>query len=525
MGARVLAIGLDGFDLQLAETMIARGLLPSLALLKARSARFTLDDPLARYSGLVWEHIASALSPMDGGRWSAVSFDPRTYAARQEPTRARPFLADLAGRAVVFDLPYCDLKAAPAARGLTNWGAHDPGVAACARPGGLRAEIEGRFGPYPAAPWIYGFTWPSVERTKALSESLLRAVEVRTEVARWLLAERLPDWDLAIVVVSEGHSAIEPLWHGVDPGHPLRDLPSAAPARDGLYAVYAGIDRLVGTMCEAFPDARIALFAPHGMGPNQADVAAMLLLPELMFRHAFGRAHMREPSWSAYQPDGTPLLAEEEPWESAMAARVPESARPSWRQRAIARLDRARGSPGADLAWMPATRYRGFWPRMPAFALPSFYDGRIRINLQGRERRGIVPPAGYEAVRDEIAESLRSCRNALTGEPVIQAIHFPEAPADRIGTSEADIYVQWRSAPLGLDHPRHGRIGPVPFRRTGGHTGGRGFLWMAGNGVDARDSGAASAFDVVPTLVRLAGLSLGRPSSGRALAVPEPCPS
>jgi predicted AlkP superfamily phosphohydrolase/phosphomutase len=522
LGSRVLAIGLDGFDLSLAERMIAEGLMPSLARLKTRSARFTLDDGSARYSGLAWEHVSSALSPMDGGRWSAVSFDPETYAARQEVTRARPFLADLAGRTIVFDLPYCDLKAAPAARGITNWGAHDPGVAAYARPEGLREEVERRFGPYPAARWIYGFTWPSVERTEALGEGLRQAVEVRAAAARWLLAERLPDWDLAIVVVSEGHSAIEPLWHGVDPQHPLRDLPSAAPARDGLHAVYAAIDRLVGTMYEAFPDARLALFAPHGMGPNQADVAAMLLLPELMFRHAFGRAHMRAPSWSASGPDGTPMLGADEQWEPAMAACVPEGAKPSWWQRAMARLDRRAAPPGADLAWMPATRYRAFWPRMPAFALPSYYDGRIRINLQGREARGIVPRARYHAVRDEIAASLSSCRNSLTGEPVIEALDFPRGEADRIGTSEADIYVRWHSAPLGLDHPAHGRIGPVPYRRTGGHTGGCGFLWVAGEGVAAHDGGAASAFDVVPTLVGLAGLSLGRRTSGRALALSVP---
>ena len=67
-----------------------------------------------------------------------------------------------------------------------------------------------------------------------MGDALVRAVDVRAAVGSWLLAERLPEWDLALVVVSELHSALEGLWHGVDPSHPLHALPSAGPARDGV---------------------------------------------------------------------------------------------------------------------------------------------------------------------------------------------------------------------------------------------------------------------------------------------------
>ena len=52
------------------------------------------------------------------------------------------------------------------------------------------------------------------------------------------------------------------------------------------------------------------------------------------------------------------------------------------------------GAPTATLStdWVPASRYRSHWATMRAFALPSMYDGRIRLNLRGREpaecRRG-----------------------------------------------------------------------------------------------------------------------------------------
>jgi len=40
------------------------------------------------------------------------------------------------------------------------------------------------------------------------------------------------------------------------------------------------------------------------------------------------------------------------------------------------------------LFYQPAIWYKPFWPQMKAFALPSFSEGYIRINLQGREPEG-----------------------------------------------------------------------------------------------------------------------------------------
>ena len=50
-------------------------------------------------------------------------------------------------------------------------------------------------------------------------------------------------------------------------------------------------------------------------------------------------------------------------------------------RRAVWNLVRGRGTPTETLAvdWIPASRYRGRWAGMRAFAMPSFYDGRIRV--------------------------------------------------------------------------------------------------------------------------------------------------
>jgi predicted AlkP superfamily phosphohydrolase/phosphomutase len=497
---RVLAIGLDGYELSLAESMMAENLLPNMWRLRARSARFLLNHGRDKNSGLAWEHVSTGQTPTTGGRWSAVTFDPSTYCVCQESTARVPFLAGLGAETVVFDVPYCDLERAPRVRGLTCWGAHDPGVSPLSRPDDLHIELAARFGPYPAAKHIYSFVWQSAEKTRVAAEALEKAVHARAEATRWLLRERTPDWDLALVVVSEPHSAIEPMWHGVDASHPLHGVPSASVARDGLRRIYIAIDQLVGTLEAAFPDATLLLFAMHGMGRNEADVAGMVLLGELLYRHRFGQAYLRERTWKAHTAAGVPLLGEKQDWHFELMTSLPTAPNPS-----------------SNIDWMPVARYRSFWPQMEAFALPAFYDGRVRINLQGREAQGVVPLERYAAVRDEIVELLRACREPLSGESVIDSVSHPEKDPYTIGPTEADLYIDWRGTPLGFVHPQLGRIGPIPYRRTGGHTGANGFAYIAGTGMAPGDHGTANSIDVVPTIIDLLNEPGPLPVAGRSL--------
>jgi len=539
---RVLVIGLDGFEWSVAKALMAEGALPHLAALRARSARFLLEHgKSAKRTGLAWEHVATGLSPDDAERFAAVSFDPRHYTVWQEGTSRAPFPAKLSAKTVVFDPPYFALPQAPQVQGLVGWGAHDPGVAAQSRPKALAQEIEARFGPYPAREWIYGLVWPSPERTKKMADALLRAIDTRARAARWLFAERLPEWDLGLVVVSELHSASESLWHGYDISHPLHGVASAAPARKGFIAAYHAVDRLIGTLTEAFPDATVVAFSAHGMGANDSDVPSMLLIAELLYRHHFGRPFMREPAAWREAAGDVPLLDEREHVNDALLRALPgafasrlqgaAARRLAWALRAmgieppVALSPYAPGENRLSLDWMPAARYRRFWPRMKAFALPSFYDGRIRVNLKGRERQGLVSLARYDATCDEIESLLRECRNLRTGAPVVDGIERCGGKDPlQLGPTAADLIVAWQGAPLGFSHERLGRIGPVPYRRTGGHTGDHGVAFISGRSISAGDYGLGSTFDIVPTVIALLGEPRISPLSGKSLfeAVMQP---
>src|SRR5436190_1031401 len=170
------------------------------------------------------------------------------------------------------------------------------------------------------------------------------------------------------------------------------------------------------------------------------------------------------------------------------------------------------------LDWQAATRYREWWPQMQAFAIPSFYDGRIRVNLRGRERDGVVDPSNYETVLEELESLIRACQDPHTGEPAAATIERSgiSDPALLQGT-DADLMVVWNRSLCGLEHPEHGLIGPVPFRRTGGHTGPFGFAVVVGNRAEVGDHGVRSAFDVAPTVVDLVGGSPLKNMDGRSL--------
>ena len=532
---KVLVICLDGYEDSLGEEMMAQGELPSLTKLKSSSAHMRLDHGPAQRTGLAMEHVASGMSPEDANRWAAVSFNPTNYDVWQEGTKQTPFTNYIKAKTVVFDAAYFDLRRTPKVEGIVNWGAHDPGIATNSNPSDLLAEFNERFGEYPAKGCLYEIPWPSPKACQRTGDRLTEAVDIRTEGSLWLLKERLPDWDLGIVVVSEPHSAIEALWHGVDPTHPLHILPSAESAGEGLRSVYRAIDRLISRLTETFSDARVVVFSMGGMGPNRSDSASMVLLSELLYRNAFGTNLMQQRRDWIDAPNGIPILKPGENWSQTIHDLIPHNSAESMsyqnqlRKRitpfipipikkvlrtvldtvgqAGKKLRSANIKPvTSSLNWMPTTLYQSYWKKMPAFALPSFYDGRIRINLKGREQDGMINPTHYHNMCDEMETLLNECRDPVTGESVVDFIERPAGNRNPLtmGPTECDLVVVWKG-PLALNHPRLGQIGPIPYRRSGGHTGPHGMAYISRSTLPLGDYGIHSAFDIVPTIIELLG--------------------
>ena len=95
---------------------------------------------------------------------------------------------------------------------------------------------------------------------------------------------------------------------------------------------------------------------------------------------------------------------------------------------------------------------------------------------------------------------LSECRNLATGEPVVGEVTYYQDDPLKLDASGADMEITWVGNPTGLVHPKLGRIGPVPWRRPGGHKIKGGFAWLAGQRWIAGKRGSARVEDIVPTL-------------------------
>jgi len=379
-------------------------------------------------------------------------------------------------------------------------------------------------------------------------------------VVEWL-ETRCSDWELLLTVLSEGHSAGEQLWHGIDPDHPLAGCPSARGAGVALREVYRTIDKTVGRIARSLPPETVLVAASlHGVGTNVADVLSMALLPELLYRWQLGRTGLRAPvDPEAWRRRGCPALdadpalhwldhvrrfwAEGEPtvrpelpepglagaWRRLRRRRPPapeaERGPPGPLGEPIApetsRTPAQIGVPSSEIRSQPTVWYREAWPHLRVFALPTFYDGRVRVNLAGRERRGIVPRSEYVRVCREVEALLRACRDVRTGRPVVEEVRWMRGhdPMD-VEECDADLVVTWAVASDAIEHPELGVVGPLPFRRTGGHSE-RGLLLAAGPGIAAADLPERSARDVTPTVLRL----LGRRAPPGVEGSPLPAPA
>jgi hypothetical protein len=533
MRKRVMVICLDAFDAALSEQLMAAGKMPGLARLKASSARFKLEHGpgnKARYTGLTWEHFSSGRMPQSSGKWSVISFDPKTFLARQSYATERPFLADVDAKCVIFDVPYFDLQAMPNAVGVVGWAGHDLGVRAHAMPSGLLGEITAKFGPPPDIDALNVMVYPSVELTRRMGESLRDSVRQRIDIAEWLFSERVPDWDVAVLGIGEPHDAVELLYHGIDPEHHLSSLPSVEPAREGLFGVYEEISSQIDRLMTRFPDVTFVTFTMHGMGENDTDLPTMLLLPELMYRMTFDRPLFdSRKDWRAAK---SPVLKEGEDWntvvnnamvhtQSAPLKSLPhrtfrsvhrfavETAKTIFGQERVRNFSsrrRAGRDNLFDVDWMPAAQYSRYWQHMDAFAVPSYFEGRVRINLRGREKHGRVPLERYAESLDRIESTLRACVDIKSGRPVVKEIvRSGRNDPLNLPNTQGDLAILWNRSPIGFRHPVYGDIGPAPVRRAGGHSGGYGALYVRDSGIVPGDYGLRSSFDVAPTIVDLMG--------------------
>jgi predicted AlkP superfamily phosphohydrolase/phosphomutase len=507
MPARVIAIAMDSADGDFVERWMDAGLLPGLARLRREGAWGRIAGGRSYRAEAPWTTLLTGCEPERTGYWTELAFDPGSY--RVEARGAYDFVAHPqfhalgdARRVAVVDVPQTRPSPDVAGPQLIGWGAHEPRHPSCSTPPELFGELVDRHGPHPALRKDHATFWNPVAVAR-LRRQLRIGTRRRAAICADLLARE--PWDLFLTAFSETHSAGHHLWHlSGDTGHPLY----RRRRNDPLLEAYRAVDRATEGLLEAAgPEAAAVVFSPYGM-EAATELPSMVFLPELCYRLSF-------PGRRALLPggDGPPAPVVRHPraltWERWL-----------WRTRHPGAEGLRPPRECGELSYQPAAWYSGLWPRMRAFALPGGVEGYVRVNLAGRERDGIVPPDRYEAVCAELAERLNELRDPRTGSPVVSEVlrtrSGPDDPAP--GLPDADLVVCWRSGAWDVvDSPAVGRLGPVPFARTGTHVD-RGFIALRAPGAaPGSHLPAGRITDVTATILDLVGAPPRQPIDGRPL--------
>lgn len=543
MHTPVITIGLDAADPNLIEKWLSAGYLPTIRKLWEKGSYRRLKTFDYYRAETPWTTFLSGCEPNQTGYWAPLKFWPERYAVEDVQAynfqEYAPFYSICDNKKVaVFDMPQSILSEQVDGLQVLAWGAHSPMTPSHSQPPELLNELVQKYGEHPVLRKDHApvQNW---KQLKELQHHLEMGIARRADICCDLIG-RSP-WDLFLTIFGETHSAGHSFWHLSDPNHPLHDS-VAREGDDPLLSVFQAIDQAIAKIIKAAPqDAQIVIFAAHGMDANVMDLPSMAFLPEWLYRWNFpGEIGLAAGAQRIPQGPMTGARAQRG-WLGLMWSLKHES-NPlrRWLRRSLPRkvfdqVDKlwARSdapdlispfqlqSQGNSLFFQPALWYSDFWPAMKAFALPSFSEGYLRINLAGREAQGIVKPEDYGRVCDEIIRDLEQLTDARTGKPMVEkVIRTRQSVTDNNPKHpDADIVIIWQDEVVTdvVESPVTGRIGPIPYLRTGSHRS-DGFFLAQGPGIECRhDLPEGHALDLAPTLLALMGVEKPEHFPGQSL--------
>lgn len=533
MNTPVIAIGLDAMAPELVERWVADGSLPTLAKLFARGTYARQKNFGLYRTENSWLTLLHGCAAGSSHEWGHQDYSSGDYTVTERASygfnRYPPFYAlGDQYRVAIFDVPLTCMVPDVSGVQLLGWGTEVNQILRQSSPPGLMAEMIERHGRHPLydtisnaddgtetlsyrIPCIY-----DVEKLRVIKDQLIAASQQRTAIIKDLMHAQ--HFDLVMCAYAEVHTAGHLFWHLSQP-HPLADPLRQQAGSDFILEVLQAIDREIGELLEELPaDAQLMIFSPHGMQANTLDLYSMLFLPELLYRWSSGAAAL------SYSPAGGPVPApalgyrrhwREEVWDlrTAHGDRVLES---PFEQE-------ARKDP---LDWDPGNWYCRQWPTLKAFTLPGYSEGLIRINVAGRDGPGGIAPEDFTQVCDNITRLVMEMVDARTGTPIAQeVVRVRTTPGDTgPDMSPADLMVLWKENLTTdvVEHPHHGRIGPAPFFRSGGHAT-EGFVLACGDGFGAGVRlPAISTEDLTATLLNRMGVAVPGHVEGMPLVFVQP---
>lgn len=498
---QVLAIGIEVGNYGLVKDWISRGYLPVLQALSERGSLCPMSTVTELSSGSIWPSFSTGTNPLKNGQFfTHMQLDSGTYKINKKyasDVQVEPFWAQLAknGRRVFsFDIaqtrPIRDFNGI----NLCAWGSEYPAWPRSSWPRSLMKDIVSRHGSHPLVNSYRLSISPETEdEYEHFYNNLKIGLQRKGDICVDLLNRE--DWDLALIIFPEVHWAMHLLWQTYDKEHPAYDAGLRLPFDDIFLDLYKKLDARIGEFTSLMPNADVLVFSGSGLGPNYSG---WHILPELLESIGVGSSDNSSPE------DSRSGLLPMQRWGASKIRKIEDIL-------SIELIESLKKLIPSAL-WDKATRrllYAGNqWDRSKAFALPNDYSGAIRINLKGREPRGIVSPGDeYESLCDEITGELRQLINPATGKPAVaDVLRIQEIYPDEQLGDFPDLIVIWANdAPINsVTSPSAGSITrEFPERRTGAHRDDCFLISSRGLSIDSDSRRKPSIMDIAPTIFEL----------------------
>ena len=453
---RVLAIGIDAAEPALVKKLIEDGALPSLERLLLSGTWGEVRSPAAIGSGTVWPTFMTGRGPLDHGIYSILPWDPRAMClVRLTTNHLTPFweLLRQQGYSIgILDVPFAPVIGIERGIEISEWGAHDRMRGhLVVSPGSRHDWLTRTAGQHPLGRGRVDIAGPQDWRAlQKLATECCGGARLRGALAMRLLTEF--SLDVLVAVFTEVHHASHYLWHTLDPlmrVTPGTDVPS-------LIEVYREVDRQIGHLIDrAGAEAMVLIFSLHGM---RATRGIPMILDPLMRALALASAdNWRAQTW---------------PQRAQWVVSTIKHAAPN----PLRRLYR-KATSGTQRPPQPSVRLPYDWSGTAAFAIPTDQHGWIRLNLRGREARGLIDRAQYDGVCTQLDLVLRGLVTEK-GSKIVEDVVRVGSETGSPPTDLPDLVVHWGDEaladPLRIAAPRISAR-PTGTKFTGQHAP-RGFF-------------------------------------------------
>jgi predicted AlkP superfamily phosphohydrolase/phosphomutase len=485
---KVLLLGLDGITFSVLEPAFEDGHMPNYKRLLERGASGVLTSTVPPYTPPGWTSIFTGVNPGKHGifgftlgnvqrKGGLVRLDRVTAPAIWNAANAQGVRMGLFNIPMTFPPPPVDGWAVAGMLTPEGGGETPDGFT---YPEGLAKELVDELGEYHIDIEVdYDEDWKSTAIIERLSSNLT----LKRRALQYLFAK-----DAGLPMLFAVLEAPDRLMHVhykyIDPRCEHFHSDAAQPIRERAWAFFDEMDEVIGDLLAWAGDGGfVVTMSDHGFGPKDKSVNVNLALRE----------------WGLLAIGGAGSLTK--------SAGVRQVARRAKRLLPKSVWQRAKGAAQGSIDWS----------RTKAFSAPIPQQG-IYVNLAGREPEGIVPPADYESVRDEIIERFSSLIDPDDGMPVVDRVYRREEVIEGPEAHAApDLFPVCRAYSYELSDGLYSpailddyRALPRGFHHMDGVFG------ISGPGIDPRSGLSASLYDVAPTALYLAGLKVPK-VDGRVL--------